>query len=82
MVRPGVFFGKVVPKICNKLTGEHPCGSAISVNCKVNLLHIFRTLFPKNTLGRLLKIYNKTPRLHCRYLRDDFNKTFTANLSK
>ena len=54
---------KSVLKICSKLTGEHPCKSAISIklHCKfikitlrhacslVNLLHIFRTLFLKNT---------------------------------
>ena len=55
-------------KICSKFTGEHPCQSAISINmlsnfievvlwhgCSpVNLLHIFRTPFPKNTSGWLL----------------------------
>ena len=44
-------------------TGEHPCRSAISVKLQsnfieigspVNLLHIFRAPFPKNTLGWLL----------------------------
>ena len=53
-----VFLGKIVLKICSKITGEHPCRSAISINrhrCSpVNLLHIFRTSFPKNTSGRLL----------------------------
>ena len=59
---------KSVLKICSKFTGEHPCRSAISIKllcnfieialrhgCSpVNLLHIFRTPFPKNTSGRLL----------------------------
>ena len=69
---PEVFLGKGVPKISNKFTGEHPCRSAISkrlqsnfieiafrhVCSPVNLLHIFRTLFPKNTSGRLpLAVY-------------------------
>ena len=49
-------------------TGEHPCQSAISINLQinfieitlrhvcspVNLLHIFRTPFSKNTSGRIL----------------------------
>ena len=61
--RPGVFLGKGVLKICSKFTGEHPCRSAISIKLQstlrhgcspVNLLHIFRTSFPKNTSGRLL----------------------------
>ena len=60
-----VFLGKVVLKICSKITGEHPCRSAISIKllsnffeitlrhgCSpVNLLHIFRTPFPKDTSG-------------------------------
>ena len=62
-----VFLRKCVLKICQKFTGEHPCRSTISINllCNfmeitirhgcfpVNLLHIFRTPFPKNTSGRL-----------------------------
>ena len=65
---PEVFLGEGVLKICNKFTGEHPCRSAISIKllcnfieialrhgCSpVNLLHIFRTPFPKNTSGWLL----------------------------
>ena len=63
-----VFLGKVVLKVCSKCTGEHPCRSAISIKllcnfieitfrhgCSpVNLLHIFRTPFLKNTSGWLL----------------------------
>ena len=55
-------------KICGKFIGEHPCQSAISIKLlsnfieitlrrgcfPVNLLHIFRTPFPKNTSGWLL----------------------------
>ena len=55
-------------KICGKFTGEHPCRSVISIKlhsnfievtlrqgCSpVNVLNIFRTLFPKNTSGWLL----------------------------
>ena len=65
-----VFLGKDVLKICSKFTVNHPCRSAISINllCNfieitlrhgcthVNLLHIFRTPFYKNTCGWLLLI--------------------------
>ena len=63
---PKVFLEKGVLKICSKFTytGEHPCRSLISINllikithrqcCSpVNLLHIFRKPFPKNTSCRL-----------------------------
>ena len=60
-----MFLEKVVLKICSKFTGEHPCRSVISVKLQskfyeislwhgcspVNLPHIFRTPFPKNTSG-------------------------------
>ena len=63
-----VFCWKGVLKICSKFTGEHLCWSGISIKllcnfieivlrygCSpVNLLHIFRTLFPKNTPEWLL----------------------------
>ena len=63
-----VFLGKRVLKICGKSTGERPCRSVISIKlhsnfievtlrqgCSpVNVLNIFRTLFPKNTSGWLL----------------------------
>ena len=57
--RPDVFLGKVVLKICKKFTGESLCRSVIQKSCfancsPVNLQHIFQTLFPKNTSGRLL----------------------------
>ena len=58
--RPEVSLGKGVLKICSKFTGERPCRSVILIKllrhgCSpVNLLHIFRTLFPKNTSGWLL----------------------------
>ena len=65
---PNVFLKKGALRTYSKFTGEHPCRSVISVKflCKfieialwhgcspVNLLHIFRTLFTKNTSGRLL----------------------------
>ena len=59
---------KGVLKICSKLTGEHPCLSAISTKLQsnfieialrhgcppVNFFRIFRTPFLKNTSGWLL----------------------------
>ena len=65
---PEVFIGKGVLKICSKFTGQHPWRSVISIKllcnfieiklchgCSpVNLQHIFRTPFPKNTSGGLL----------------------------
>ena len=70
---PKVFLGKGVLRICSKFTGEHPCRSAISIKllsnfieitlwhgcAPVNLLHIFRTTFLKNTSGWLLSKYVK-----------------------
>ena len=69
--RPWLFLGKGVLKICSKFTGEFPCRSVISIKLlcnlieikiqhgcsSVNLLHIFRTTFPKNTSGRLLLVF-------------------------
>ena len=63
-----VLLGKGILKICSKFKGERPCQSAISIElvcnftkialwhgCSpVNLLHIFRTPFPKNNFGGLL----------------------------
>ena len=63
-----VLLRKRVLKICSKFTGQHPRRSVISIKllcnfieialwhrcCPVNLLYIFRTLFPKNTSGGLL----------------------------
>ena len=65
--RPEVFSRKCVLKICRKCKGEHSSPSAISKKlhsnvieitlrhaCSpVNLLHIFRTPFFKNTYGGL-----------------------------
>ena len=65
--RPEVFLRKGVLKICCKFTGEYPCRSTISIKLQrniieitlphgcfpVNLMHIFRTPFLKNTLGWL-----------------------------
>ena len=63
-----MFLRKGVLNICSKFTGEHPCRSAISIKLQsnfieivlrhecspINLLHIFRTPFPRNTSGWLL----------------------------
>ena len=54
-----VLLRKDVLKICSKFTGEHPCRSVISIKLlwnlsPVNLMHIFRTPFLKNTSGWLL----------------------------
>ena len=68
---PEVFLGKGVLKIWSKFTGEHPCQGAISIKLQsnftettlrhecypVNLLHIFRAPFRKNTSGRLLLVF-------------------------
>ena len=70
---PKVFLGKSILEIWNKFMGEHPCRSMISIKFQsnlneitrrhgctpVNLLHIFRTPFYKNTCGwTLLKFLN------------------------
>ena len=65
---PEVFSGKVFLKICSKFTKEHPHRSVISIEllCNFieimlwhgcspeNLLHIFRTPFPKSASGGML----------------------------
>ena len=65
-----VFLAKGVLKICSKFTREHPCRTVISEKWQskfikialrhgcspVNLLHIFRTTFPRNTSEWLLVI--------------------------
>ena len=65
---PKVFLKKSVLKICRKFTEEHPYRSVISIKLQinfveialrhrcslVNLPHIFRTYFPRNTSGWLL----------------------------
>ena len=63
---PEVFLGKGVLIICGKFTGEHPCWSAIWIKLQitfrhgcspVNLLHIFRTPFVKNTSRRFFWMF-------------------------
>ena len=79
-----MFLRKVALKICRKFIGE-PCPSVISIKllcnfieialwhgCSpVNLLHILRTLFPRNSSGWLLLNLDSNPVtsiqcLHCR----------------
>ena len=53
---PEVFLAKGVLKIFSKFTGEHRCRIGITLlhGCSpVNLLHIFRTPFHRNTSGWL-----------------------------
>ena len=65
---PGLFLGNDVLKMCSKFTRKHLCRSVISIRllCNfieiafrhgcfhVNLLHIFKTPFFKDSSGRLL----------------------------
>ena len=63
-------LGTGVLKICSKLSGEHPSLLCNFIEIKlwhecppVNLLHIFRASFLKNTSGRLLLQYvDRLPR--------------------
>ena len=68
--RPEVFSRTGVLEICSKFTGIHPSRRVISIKLQssfieialkhgcspMNVLHIFRTSFPKNTSGRLLLV--------------------------
>ena len=76
--RPEVFLGKEVLTICSKFTGQHSCRSVISIKLEsnfieitlqhwyspVNLLHIFRTPFLKNTSGWLLLVFTVEKSCH------------------
>ena len=67
------YYKKVFSKIWSKVTGELPCRSVISIRLQsnviqttprlgcspVNVLHIFRALFPKNTYGKGLLLNNE-----------------------
>ena len=56
---PEVFLWKSVPKICNKFIALQFYWTALRHGCfHVNLLHIFKTPFPKNTSGRLLLVFD------------------------
>ena len=66
-IRPEVLLRNGVLKIWSKYTGKHPCRSGTSIRLQsnfieitlqywcspVNLLHILRTTFLKNTSGRM-----------------------------
>ena len=87
-----VFLVKGALKICSKFTGEHPCRSIISIKLlcifiemtlrhgcsSVNLLHVFRTPFTKNTSGRLLlhtDCLSSPKGSSIKYIRKIFRKT-------
>ena len=77
----------------SKFTGEHPCRSVISLKLQsnfieialrhrcspVNLLHIFRTPFPKNTSGWLQVKYSKVSHPKKIYFRS-YNKFGVSNV--
>ena len=74
-----MFLREGILKICSKFTGEYPCQSVISIKllwnfieiaprhvCSpVNLRHIFRTPFPRNTSGWLLLKISAPNLLYC-----------------
>ena len=99
--RPEVFLRKGALKTCNKFTGEHSCRSVISINLQsnfieitfwhdyslVNLLHIFRTTFFKNTSGALLLkivviIFFLSSQYYISIPPENIRKTFTGGLTK
>ena len=50
--RPEVFLGTGVMKICSKFTGEHPCGSAISITLLCNFIETaLQTMFTSYRIG-------------------------------
>ena len=79
---PEVVLRRGVLKICTKFTGEHPCRSVTSLKLQssfieiafwhgcfpVNLLHIFRTTFPRNTSGWMLLHIGRYPKSALVYL--------------
>ena len=101
---PEVFLGKGGLEICSKYSGEYPCRSMISIKLlcsfieiarrhgcsSVNLLHIFRTTFYKNSFEGLLLdnlfsrvlpwnlVWQKEQR---NYLENMFNKLLAKLLS-
>ena len=72
---PEVLLVKGILKICSKFTSENACRSVISIKLQsnfieitfrhgcspVNLLHVLRTSFAKNTSGWLLLYFGKIP---------------------
>ena len=77
-----MFFTEAALQRCSfsKFTGEYPCRSTISIKFKsnfveitlrhgysvLNLLHIFKTSFIKNTRARLLQFVQLPTHLGCR----------------
>ena len=90
-----VFLRKGVQKICSKFTGEHPCRSVISIKLQsniieialrhgcspVNLLHIFRTPFLRNTSERMLLTF-KSWRMKCLTIDEKITIFITLALSR
>ena len=90
-IRPTeVFLGKGVLKMSSRFTGEHLCRSVISIKLlprnfiestlrhgfsRVNLLHIFRIAFPKNSSGGLLLGYALTLFFSKIFYQTTFNLT-------
>ena len=88
---PEVFLGKGVLRICSRLIGEQPCRSTISIKLQsnfieitirhgcspVNLPHIFRTPFPRNTSGWLLLYWLKVKSQYAHhFLQQDVLRIF------
>ena len=90
-----MFLTKGVLKVCSKFAGEHLCRSAISIKLQsnfieitlrhgcspVNLQHIFRTPFVKNTSGRLLLRYQKIVHSYNNLLHLNEKQSFTFKIS-
>ena len=90
-----MFLREGILKICSEFTGDHPCRSVISIKllrnfieirlrhrCSpVNLLHIFRTPFPKSECGKIRT--RKTPNMdtfHALVYTIDFYSIFGKGL--
>ena len=89
---PRGFLRKTCSENTQQITGEHPWRSVISIKLlcifieitrqhgcsRVNLLHIFRTPFPKNTSGGLLLEFEcRTP--YTGSLSDKYLQTYGYN---
>ena len=93
-----VFLGQGVLEKWSKFTGEHPCRSVISVKLQsnlieialqhrcspVNLVHIFRVPFPRNTSEWLRLDYWPTHKLNLDFLEKSlfFPSHFVYNFSE
>ena len=86
----GVFLRKGVLRICSKFTGAHSCISLISIkllcnfieialwhgSSPVNLLHIFRIPFRKNTSARVLLTVMRAATKRNRFSKGISKKTY------